>query len=134
MATTVNCPKIIYYRMHATRQNPLESWGTTSTQVKAGALKSKLSMTLLTLPPPGVHPTSDRDAEKTADTISSYTLFLTFFVILMFITSVISTYLGYNPSPYCDWALAGGDKFPSPVIVVMRVYFHLLTFLTRIRS
>ena len=66
----------------------------------------------------------------------TYTLVLTFFVMLMFITSVISTYLGYNRSPYRDWALAGGGggKFHSPVIVAMRVYFHLLTFLTLICS
>ncbi|KAL3780885.1 hypothetical protein ACHAW5_001352 [Stephanodiscus triporus] len=31
--------------------------------------------------------------------------------MLMFITSVISTYLGYSHSIYCDWALAGGVTY-----------------------
>eukprot|EP00571_Detonula_confervacea_P003111 CAMPEP_0172319200 /NCGR_PEP_ID=MMETSP1058-20130122/37084_1 /TAXON_ID=83371 /ORGANISM="Detonula confervacea, Strain CCMP 353" /LENGTH=1125 /DNA_ID=CAMNT_0013034199 /DNA_START=97 /DNA_END=3474 /DNA_ORIENTATION=+ len=46
--------------------------------------------------------------ENNGYNLLTYTLFLTFFVILMFLISVISTYVNYNHGPYRDWALAGG--------------------------
>lgn len=38
----------------------------------------------------------------------TFAFLLSFFLILMFVTSVIFTYLNYNVAPYRDWALAGG--------------------------
>jgi len=38
----------------------------------------------------------------------TYTFLLSIFVILMFLTSVLFTYMNYNHGPYRDWALAGG--------------------------
>jgi hypothetical protein len=40
--------------------------------------------------------------------LTTFALLLSSLVILMFLTSVISTYLNYNQGPYRDWALAGG--------------------------
>lgn len=46
--------------------------------------------------------------ENNGFNLFTYTLFLSSCAILMFLTSVISTYLNYNLSPYRDWALCGG--------------------------
>lgn len=38
----------------------------------------------------------------------TYTLLLSFFVLLVYASSVLSTYLNYNREEYRDWSLAGG--------------------------
>ncbi|KAL3762848.1 hypothetical protein ACHAWU_000995 [Discostella pseudostelligera] len=46
--------------------------------------------------------------ENNGFNLFTYTLFLSCCALLMFLTSVLTTYLNYNLSPYRDWALAGG--------------------------
>ena len=46
--------------------------------------------------------------ENNGYNLCTYTILLTFLVILMFATSVIYTYMNYNQDAYRDWALAGG--------------------------